>query len=591
MQGKSEASVAEEISQDRRQEIKLSRRCFVQIDRLTSLMMSYPPGHPIVEEAATTCVNAFREYFEHSDRLTVLVDAHSLKFLGTEERVWETEDPRDYCWVLSRDGVYLMHFLAGLDEREIRHFVDVLNVLIDERNLAQNAVTILFEAGFRYISYDALDESVAQLAGLDMDVRDRDTKEEQEAIEELFDQAFDQNAQKPSAQQAAAQQQAEFQLRMNKRNERQQRMEMGSRQFLGLSDEQQKHLVDLKRGFTEHAELEHREGEILAAILGAKPKEALREQAVEQIGEVLGTLLETQRPWESLEFLKLIHEWRENFDGRVTEDLKRVVSECFTPRRMALMIKMASSNDAAVRRSILQMFNALNLQSASGELARSLAWDLGEEVRKDILRYLAERSKYGVDFLKDAALTLPADKVGPVLEILSARMPRSRDIFLSIIEQPSEPDLKVKAVAAMSGHWQADEAEKILGPLLKASHQGLRLAALRGLADASPDRIAKHIAPIFNGTLASRPEEELRELSTLFIRHGGSGALAQLRELIHKRGLASNAEIELAVLLAKMVARNPQPGVVDLLTEISADWLVAGKIRSTCKELAALMQR
>ncbi|MEZ4462354.1 MAG: hypothetical protein R3E66_22040 [bacterium] len=376
MDGISEATVAPQITPEQRQEIKMARRCFIQVDRLTSIMMTYPPGHPIVEEAAVGCVAAFKEYFELSDRLSVLVDAHSLKFLGTEERVWETEDPRDYCWVLSRDGVYLLHFLAGIDEREVRYFVDILNVLIDERDLTQNAVTVLFEAGFRYVSYDALDESLAQLAGLELDIRDRDTKEEQEAIEDLFDQAFDKEANKKmSPEQASQKQREEFQLRMEKRAERQQRMEVGSRQFLALDTEQQRHLSDLRRGFTEHAELEHREGEILAAILGAKPKPALREQSVEQIGEVMGTLLETQRPWESLEFLKLIHEWRENFDAAVTEDLKSVVASCFTPRRLGMMIKMVASSDADVRRAILQMFNALNLNNANGEPARMLAWD------------------------------------------------------------------------------------------------------------------------------------------------------------------------------------------------------------------------
>lgn len=591
MQGNSEPSVAASNG-DRRQEIKLARRCFVQVDRLTSLMMTYPPGHPIVEEAATMCVTAFKEYFELSDRLSVLVDAHSLKFLGTEERVWETEDPRDYCWVLSRDGVYLLHLLAGIDEREIRHFVDILNDLVDERDLTQNAVTILFEAGFRYISYDALDESLAQLAGLELDIRDRDTKEEQEAIEDLFEQAFDEEANKQmSPEQAAQKQQEEFQLRMQKRSERQKRMEVGSRQFLLLNSDQQKHLLDLKRGFTEHAELEHREGEILAAILGAKPKPELRGQSVEQIGEVMGTLLETQKPWESLEFLKLIHEWRANFDQRVTDDLKRVVADCFSPRRLAGMIKMVATSEPDVRRAILQMFNALNLEQASGELAKTLAWDLQDEVRKDVLRYLNERSKYSVSFLQEAVFTLPEDRVGPILDILMNRMPKSKDILLAILEHPSEPPLKIRAVNALSGHWNPQEAEGVLVPFLTASHAGLRLAALRGLADAAPTILPKQLGPLFSTSAASRPEEEVREMAALYLRHGGPAALAQLRELIHKRGIVSSADIDLATLLAKVIARNPQAGVIEMLTEIGGDWLVAGKIRSTCKELANLMRK
>ncbi len=582
-----------QLTPEKKQEVKLARRCFTAIDRLTSLMLSYPPGHPLVEENAKTLVGIFREFFELTDRLSVLVDSHSMKLLGTDEKVWETEEPRDYCWVLSRDGIYLIHLLAGLNDTEIRGFVDILNFLIDSRDLTRDAVSILFESNFRYISYDAIDESMAQLAGLEVDIRDRDTKEEREAIEELFENAFDKdNQKKMSPEEAARKHQEEFQLRMSKRQERQKKMQVGSRQFLTLSEEDQGHLKDLRRGFTEHAELEHREGEILAAILGARPKPKLREQSIEQIGEVMGTLLETQHPWESLEFLKLIHEWRENFDGATTDALKEVVAECFTHRRLGVMLKMVAGQDASVRRSILQMFNALHLNSASEELVRMLGWDVETEVRKDVLRYLKERSRYGVGFLREPILELETEKALPLVDIAVHRMPKSRDLLLDIITKPCEPELKTRAVQAMSGHWSAEEAEAILGPLLEASNEKLRVASLRGLADAAPDRVKNMLAPLFNNDLAKRPENEVREMASLYLQVGKKEALDQMRELIYKRGvIVSEADRELAVLMAKMIARSPTPGVVELLTEVGADWRVPGKIRSTCKELADLMRR
>ncbi|MEZ4462353.1 MAG: hypothetical protein R3E66_22035 [bacterium] len=212
-------------------------------------------------------------------------------------------------------------------------------------------------------------------------------------------------------------------------------------------------------------------------------------------------------------------------------------------------------------------------------------------MRRDVLRYLAERSKYSVAFLREAVFELPPDRVGPILEILTQRMPRSKDILLEVVSQPSEPDLKIKTLTALSGHWTEGEAEKVLVPFLKASHVGLRIAALRGLADADAKSLPKHLGPLFDSGVASRPEEELREMATLYLKHGGPRALAQMRELIYKRGIVGSADIELAVLMAKMIARNPQPGVFELLDEVGSDWLVAGKIKSTCKELASLMQK
>ncbi len=579
------------LTPELREEVRQARRCFVAIERLTSLMMSYPPGHPIVEEAGITASQTFREFFELNDRLSVMIHPHSFKLLGTEEAVWETEDPRDYAWVLSRDGVYLLHILAGIDGDEIRGFVDLLNELADERDLTQNAVTHLFEAGFRYISYDAIDESLAALADIDLDIRDRDTKEEQEAIEELFEDAFDRDAKdKMSPEQAARKHQEEFQVRMEKRGERMQRLQMGSREFLRLTDEQRRHLLELRKGFTEHAELEHREGEILAALLGARPKPRLRAQSVEQIGEVMGTLLETNEPWESLEFLKLIHAWREQFDDETTELLKNAVVECFTQRRVQLLIKLISTGTTEVRRAVLQMLNALHLNEASLELARMLAWDLDDEKREDIVRFLRERSRYGVGFVREALREVPPDKAQPLVDIAKRHLPKSRPVFFELI-QNSEPELKAIAIKAVAGHVKANEARKLFGPLLRASNDSVRLTALRGFADAAPEALLPAIAPLFDQKLRDRPEEEVRELAELFVKHGKDKAIARLKELIQVGKLANDAERDLAILLIKVLARNAGPQVVELLDETAKDWKIHGKVRSAAKDLADILQR
>lgn len=581
-----------EMTPELREEVKLARRCFTSIDRLTSLMLTYPPGHPIIEDAAETSKNTFRQFFEVNDRLSVMIHSHSMKLLGTDEPVWETDAPRDYSWVLSRDGVYLLHLLAGLDSVEIRQFVNVMNELIDERDLTRDAVTMMFEAGFRYISYDAIDESLAQLADLDLDIRNRDTKEEQEMIEELFDNAFDQESRdQMSPEQAAHKHQEEFQVRMEKRAQRQQRVQLGSREFLRLTDEQQRHLRELKRGFTEHAQLEHREGEVLAAILGAHPKPKLRDMSIEQISEVMGALLETSRPWESLELLKLIHQWRDGFDESTTEMLKDVVQRCFTQRRLQSMMKIVASEDARGRRSILQMFNALHLDDASIELARMLAWDLDEEVTTDVVRYLRERSKYGLGFVMEAILELPPDQTKPLLQIARAHLPRSRPIFLKLLQDPVEPELKAIAVQALSGHIEPAEAKKFLSPLLRASNDDVRVAALRGLADAAPELVVPTIAPLFNDKLKDKPEDEIRELTTLFVKSGGPSALTKLKSFIQIGKLAGEGDVKVALLMAKTIARNANPQTLQILEETAKDWKVHGKVRTACKELAEILSR
>lgn len=581
------------LSEEALAEIREARKCFASFERLTSLMLSYPPGHPIIEQASAETETIFRDYFELTDRLSILLQSHSAKLLGTEHLVWETEEPRDYVWALSRDGLLMLHFLAGIPSDEIRQFVTIINNLIDERDLSKDAVTILFEAEMAYVSFDAIDESMAQLAEIDLDIRDRDTKEEREMIEELFDNAFDKDKKDElSPEEARKKHEEEFKIRVAKRSEHAERMKIGSRQFLALDDLAQMHLLELKRGFTEHAELEHREGELLAAILGARPKMTLQHSTIVQVGEVMGNLLETNQPWESLEFLRLIHEWRENFDDSISAALKDAVVECFDHRRIANLVKLIIQSDQETRRAILQMFNSLHLDSATKELALMLGWDVPQEVHDDVLRYLHERARYDLSFIEHAIFEIEPEKTEPFLRLLRAHLPRSRSIMLSLVERPSAPEIKAFAVSSLAGTWTPEEARTLLVPMLDHSAESIRIAAMQTIADVLPDRVGEFLAPKISSSLTKLSEKETREIAAIYLRYGGASAITRLKSLIHLKGrMFGAAEESLAVDLATMMARSPNPQIIQMLQEIGNDWKVPAKIRSTCKELHELLTR
>ncbi|MFU8805184.1 MAG: hypothetical protein ACNA8W_15320 [Bradymonadaceae bacterium] len=572
------------------EEIKLARRCFTSIERLTMLMGGYPPGHPTIETGVQAVHTAFYEFFELNDRLTVQVHPHWMQMMGTEKIVWETQDPKDFCFALSRDGIYLIHLLAGIDIPELRRFVEVLNELIDMRDMTQDAVSLLFAANFRYISYDAIDESLAILAGLDSDLRDRDTREEQEMIDELFNEAFDKKLQEETSAESSNMSQ-DFEVRLQKRGQRQQKLEIGSRQFLELEEESRHHLLELKLGFTEHNELEHRQGEILSAMLGANPKEKLRVSAVGQIGNVMGSLLETDSPWETLAFLKIMHEWRDKFGPEVADELKEAVKSAFSEQRLQGLIKQVAVGDAGARRSILQMFNALHLEEATGELVNLLGWNLGDEAREDILRYVRERARYGLGFIQHALLTLPAEHATPLLELAVAAMPRSRPMLVEVLRGDAEPPMKARALAALHGTWtENSEIRDILVPLVGASHSELRLIALRSFAQASPQHVARVVGPMLNDSLRKRPEDEVREFVHTYATLGKQEAVETLKGLLQRRGLVGEAEQELGITIARALIRTTHPAIIAMLESIAKDWLVNGRIRATCKEIVELLQ-
>jgi hypothetical protein len=582
------ASGGAEMTPERQQELAIARRCFNSMERLTNQVLSYPPGHPAIESALENTYKTFFEYFQITDRLTVQVHPHSLRLLNSEEDVWETDEPRDYCFVLSRDGIFLIHILAGIDKTELKRFVEVLNFIIENRNDPNvQAATVFFEAGFRYISYDALDESLAALAGIDLDIRNRDTKEEKEEIEELFNDAFEKKE-----DEAGEQVDGNYEINVSNPSEKLRKIEVGSREFLTLDDEAQQHLLELRLGFTEHAELEHREGEMLSAILGAKPKAELRIQAVEQIGEVMGALLATNQPWEALTFLKLIHHWRDKFAPEVAHELKNIVSQCFDKRRNQELVRQALQADTKERRMILQMFNALHLDDPSASLAQVVGWDIDDEARQDILRYLKERSRYSFDFLEEAILDISDEYAAPIFEILESGMPRSRPILIKVLTAELTPPLKAKAMTLLRGTWSDPiEVRDLVVPLASSQHSELRIEACKAVAEATPQHIVRVMAPLFSDALRKRPEEEVRELSKLFVDKGGQAAVEKLTELVHRRGLTtSEQERELAVSIVRSLIRTPHPAVISMLDTVAKDWLVPQRIRSACKEIYEILK-
>lgn len=580
------------LSAELKEELKVARRCFVQIERVSQLMAGYPPGHPMVEEGVEKLEGVFYDFFELTDRLTVQVHPHWMDLYGAGEAVWETQEPKDYCFALNRDGIYLLHILAGVTGDELRRFVELLNEVVDQRDVQQDAVSMFFDAGFRQIHWEAIDESLAELAGLESDIKDRDTPEEQEMVEELFEGAFEDEEVVSEHSDEQLVDDEDFEIRLENRANEQMKLEVGSRHFLELSDEAQEHLKELRRGFREHNELEYRQGEVLSAVLGAKPRRKLRKGAVAQIGKVMGELLETDEPWEALSFLKLIHQWRDKFQKQVAGELKTVVKECFTTQRIQQMAKQAAQGEKGPRRMILQMFDALQLEEPGVELARHLALDIEEGARKDLLRYVRKQARHDLEFIEEALESVPGEKAMPLVEILVQAMPRSRSMLVNLVKEPVEPGLKLRALEALRGTWEdSTEIRDCLVPLIKGSNSEIRVLAAQSLGESAPQHVYRVLEPLFTPKLTDRPEDEVAELVSVFVDKGGGEAIDKLEELLkRKKGVSSEEEQDLAVKIVQSMLKAPSPEIVEMLESVAGDWFVAGRIRSECKDAVELIK-
>lgn len=579
---------------DRKKEIRAARNCFGHIERLSQLMAGYPPGHPMVEEGLEEIGAGFDRFFEKTDRLTAQVFPHWLELHGTGEVIWETEEPNDYCFVINRDGIYLLHFLDGVTTDELQRFVSILNDLVDQRQLDRDAVSMLFDGGFDNIFWEAIDESLARLAGLEM--KDKDSPEEQEKLDQMFEEVFDESPDDVMVDDDEVEEiDEEFEVRIQGRGAQRMKLEVGSRHFLELSDEAQQHLTELKRGFQEHSELEHRQGEVLSAVLGAKPRSKLRKAAVEQIGQVMGGLLETKEPWEALALLRLVHQWRDKFQPQVAGELKETVRDCFTGERLEMLAQQAATSGTDERRAILQMFNALKLDEAAARLVGVLGWDLEEDARRDIIRYVNKHAgQRGIGFIEKTLPSLAADQAGPLIKILKKAMPKSRDTFIELLERDDvDPAMKVEALGALRGSWQdATEIRDYVVPYVQQrEHSGLRIEAVECLGEDAPQHVYRVLEPLFTPGLAGRPDDEIAALLKVFSHRGGTKALDRLEELVQRKKLAGEEEIDLAVTIVNALIKAPNQRVIELLESTAGAWTVAGPIRSTCKEVLEMMSR
>lgn len=586
-----EGGSEERLSTEKREELRLARRCFDALDRLTSATSGYPPGHPVVEEALDNLHDAFNSFFYQTDSLVVRVAAHQMILLGTRQAVWTTEAPDDVCFALNRDGIFLLKFFTGLNRREIRRFSNVLNRFTGEDGEELDSATVLFDENFTHIDFEALDESLAWLGGLDVDVGTRDSEEERRAIDRLFEKTFDIDGGIPKAGEDEKTLDAKFEAGRTSQAERQRKVEMGSPQMLGLPPDSQRHIKRLKQGFLDAEELDLREGEMMSALLAANPKPPLREAAVDHIADVLVRLLDSDEPWDALAFLKIIHRWRDDFDGEVVQRLRDDLRTHLTDQRIGELVEEVASAQRDARQAILQLFNALSLDEASRQLVTLLEWGLAEEIDEDIYRYLSARASKGLSFIDEILESLPETKARRILDIAIDALPATRPFLLETLHLNLPPEQKADVLQALKGQWEeSHEIRDYVVPMLESLNSEVRIRAIENISEGAPAHVRRILSRELDKDLTQRPDEEVETLVNVLAREGGQKGIEKLESIIHRRGFVNEKQRELAAKIAKSLIQTPTPPVARMLREVADDWLVPGTIRSACEEVCNVIE-
>jgi hypothetical protein len=131
---------------------------FTLLERALFAGTQYGRGHPEAEKKLTSVVDRCIEALGRTDG-ALAWNVTPYGFVVREQPVWEPRAPNDRIpYQLFADGVRTMTLLPGIDATELRRLVDI--VLMDRaREMApeDDFVTLLWDAGFRHVTYQAID--------------------------------------------------------------------------------------------------------------------------------------------------------------------------------------------------------------------------------------------------------------------------------------------------------------------------------------------------------------------------------------------------------------------------------------------------
>jgi len=120
-------------------------------------ILLYPPTNPMPAEFKARLHEKLSAYLTDYDALTLQVRGDQFVYEG--ETVHEEAGGEDnFIATLTRDGIQKLIFLPGLGPEELDRFLGIVKKVINERNEDDDLVTLLWEASFTRIRYEAISE-------------------------------------------------------------------------------------------------------------------------------------------------------------------------------------------------------------------------------------------------------------------------------------------------------------------------------------------------------------------------------------------------------------------------------------------------
>jgi hypothetical protein len=123
---------------------------------LRSLLL-YPKNNPIPKEFKRKLYQNFSDFLDSNEELKLEVKQSQLLYQG---RIVYEEEEREQgiTYALHKDGVRELVFIKGLEQEELTHFLETLEIGLKSTDLEQDLVTLLWEKDFNHIKYLVVDD-------------------------------------------------------------------------------------------------------------------------------------------------------------------------------------------------------------------------------------------------------------------------------------------------------------------------------------------------------------------------------------------------------------------------------------------------
>jgi HEAT repeat protein len=126
------------------------------VKTLKSLLL-YPENNPIPKEFKRKLHQNFCDFLDSNEELRLKVKHSQLLYQG--RLVYEDQEKEEgIACALHKDGIRELIFIKGLEQEELIHFLEAIELCLNSTDLEDDLVTLLWEKDFNHIKYLVVDD-------------------------------------------------------------------------------------------------------------------------------------------------------------------------------------------------------------------------------------------------------------------------------------------------------------------------------------------------------------------------------------------------------------------------------------------------